>query len=76
MRLRRRMTRNTDATEPLLPRTVRCPACGGPSLYALDNPHRPFCGQRCKSMDFGAWASEQFAVAAVLPEQDPNLDRN
>lgn len=64
-------------TPPDLPaRTVRCPACGGPSLYALDNPHRPFCGQRCKSLDFGAWASEQFAVPATLPEQDPNTGHN
>ena len=57
-------------------RTVRCPACGGPSLYAADNPHRPFCGQRCKSMDFNAWASEQFAVPEVLSNQDPNFERS
>lgn len=57
-------------------RTVRCPACGGPSLYAADNPHRPFCGQRCKSMDFSAWASEQFAVPEALSNQDPNFERS
>ncbi|MBC7604496.1 MAG: DNA gyrase inhibitor YacG, partial [Ramlibacter sp.] len=26
-------------------------------------PFRPFCSERCKSMDFGAWASENFRVA-------------
>lgn len=49
------------------PRVVRCPACGGPSLYAPANPFRPFCSQRCKNMDLGAWASEEFRV----PEKPP-----
>ncbi len=75
MRLRRRMTQSDNAPE-LPARTVRCPACGGPSLYAADNPHRPFCGQRCKSMDFGAWASEQFSVPEALSNQDPNFERS
>ncbi len=44
-------------------RTVRCPACGGASRYAVDNPWRPFCSERCKNMDFGAWSSEQYRVA-------------
>ena len=44
--------------------TVRCPACGGPSRYAADNPWRPFCSQRCKLHDLGAWANERFRVEA------------
>jgi len=52
-------------------RTVRCPGCGGPSLYAPDNPYRPFCSERCKNHDFGAWASEQYRVAA---KPDPDAD--
>ena len=43
---------------------VACPACRGQSVYAQSNPYRPFCSQRCKNMDFGAWASEGFSVAA------------
>ena len=43
-------------------RTVRCPRCGGPSLYAPDNAARPFCSERCKTQDFGAWASEAYRV--------------
>jgi len=46
------------------PRLVRCPACGGDSVYASSNPFRPFCSERCKSVDFGAWASESYRVAA------------
>jgi len=52
-------------------RTVRCPACGGPSLYASENPFRPFCSQRCKLHDLGAWANESFRVEA---EPDQGLD--
>jgi endogenous inhibitor of DNA gyrase (YacG/DUF329 family) len=49
------------------PRLVRCPTCGGDSVYASDNPYRPFCSERCKNVDFGAWASESYRVAAPPP---------
>lgn len=49
---------------PPAARTVRCPACGGPSLYAPGNRFRPFCSERCKLIDLGAWASESFRVEA------------
>ncbi len=52
------------------PRVVRCPACGGDSIYAPSNPFRPFCGERCKNMDLGAWASEGFRVPAEEPPQE------
>lgn len=55
-------------------RTVRCPACGGPSLYALDNPHRPFCCERCRNHDLGAWASESYRVEARPDPDDPEPD--
>lgn len=45
-------------------RIVRCPNCQGDSVYAPSNPYRPFCGARCKGMDFGAWADESFRLAA------------
>jgi endogenous inhibitor of DNA gyrase (YacG/DUF329 family) len=57
-------------------RTVCCPRCGGPSLYAPENPARPFCSERCRTQDFGAWASESYRVAGPpaessdLPLQD------
>ncbi len=51
-------------------RWVRCPACGGESRYAADNPFRPFCGERCKNIDLGAWASESFVVPADGPGDD------
>jgi endogenous inhibitor of DNA gyrase (YacG/DUF329 family) len=53
---------------PLVPeKIVTCPQCKGDSVYAPRNPYRPFCGERCKNLDLGAWASESFRVPA--PEQ-------
>ncbi|MEO7150507.1 MAG: DNA gyrase inhibitor YacG [Burkholderiaceae bacterium] len=45
-------------------RVIRCPGCGGPSVYGLENPSRPFCSPRCKNNDFGAWATENYRVEA------------
>jgi endogenous inhibitor of DNA gyrase (YacG/DUF329 family) len=52
---------------PAPARVVRCPACGGDSLYGPDNRYRPFCSERCKNMDLGAWASESFRVPGESP---------
>lgn len=43
-------------------RQVPCPSCRQPALFAPGNPWRPFCSQRCRQMDLGAWASESFRV--------------
>ena len=60
-----------NAMQPDIPtKIVRCPACGGPSMYSSGNPYRPFCGERCKSLDFGAWASEAFRVPTEAPPED------
>lgn len=55
---------------PLRTRIVRCPTCGGDSVYATANPHRPFCSARCKNRDFGAWASEGYRVENADPPDD------
>ena len=55
-------------------RVIRCPGCGGPSVYASSNEFRPFCSARCKNNDFGAWASERYAVDADTPPKDTSAD--
>ena len=49
-------------------RQVPCPGCRGPALFSPENRWRPFCSQRCREMDLGAWASEQFRVPAAPPQ--------
>jgi endogenous inhibitor of DNA gyrase (YacG/DUF329 family) len=47
---------------------VKCPRCGKMVEY-YGNEFRPFCSERCKLIDFGSWANEEFA----LPTQDTAL---
>ena len=51
-------------------RKVPCPSCTKPALYSPKNPWRPFCSERCRSVDLGTWASEQFRVPAESPPDD------
>ena len=56
------MSNPARAPNSAKPRPVPCPACGGPSLFTPDNHFRPFCSERCKLHDLGAWANESFRV--------------
>ena len=58
-----------DTRPPRSARLVDCPACGKPSLFAPANPFRPFCSERCRVRDLGAWASESYRVPAE-PSED------
>ena len=40
---------------------MKCPICDKPTTWK-DNPFRPFCSERCKLIDFGNWADENYAV--------------
>ncbi|MEJ8296753.1 DNA gyrase inhibitor YacG [Delftia tsuruhatensis] len=53
--------------------TVRCPTCAGPSLFAPANRFRPFCSERCRQIDLGAWANEEFRVPAPMPPEDAHF---
>ncbi|WP_219212642.1 DNA gyrase inhibitor YacG [Variovorax boronicumulans] len=59
-------TRSTPTGE----RIVRCPGCGQDSVYGPSNAHRPFCSARCKGVDLGAWASEEFRVPTEAPPDE------
>ena len=49
---------------------VRCPQCGGNSVWNSANKFRPFCSERCNLIDLGAWASESYRVP-VQETTDP-----
>jgi endogenous inhibitor of DNA gyrase (YacG/DUF329 family) len=42
---------------------MKCPKCKKPVRWE-DNPYRPFCSERCKLIDFGHWADEDYRVPA------------
>lgn len=62
-------TERSDAP-PASNRIVTCPSCGGDSVYGPTNAYRPFCSERCKQVDLGAWASEDFRMPAESPPPD------
>lgn len=39
----------------------RCPICKK-KISLKANPHAPFCSERCKKIDLGKWALEQYRV--------------
>jgi endogenous inhibitor of DNA gyrase (YacG/DUF329 family) len=49
---------------------VKCPTCGKSVEYSSENPFRPFCSQRCATLDLGAWADEKYTV----PSADQEID--
>ncbi|MEW6353866.1 MAG: DNA gyrase inhibitor YacG [Pseudomonadota bacterium] len=51
---------------------VKCPTCGKPVEWTEQSPWRPFCSERCKLIDLGAWADESYRVPDE--EQRPSED--
>ncbi len=52
-----------ETTDMPLPKTYPCPRCGIKTAWQ-DNTFKPFCSERCKIIDLGAWASEEYALPA------------
>lgn len=50
--------------------TVNCPTCGVKVEWTEANKFRPFCSERCKQIDLGAWAEEKYKIPGKSPE-DP-----
>jgi hypothetical protein len=51
------------------PKLVSCPRCGAAVEWTAENRFRPFCSERCKLIDLGGWASEQYRIPD--PESAP-----
>ncbi|HMY27550.1 MAG TPA: DNA gyrase inhibitor YacG [Agitococcus sp.] len=49
------------STTPSTPLMLACRQCQKMTTWH-DNPHRPFCSERCKLIDLGAWASESYSI--------------
>lgn len=45
---------------------MKCLICDKQTTWK-DNPFRPFCSERCKLIDFGNWADENYSVPAEVP---------
>jgi len=52
------------------PRTVACPTCGARVHWTPESKFRPFCSERCKTIDLGAWANESYRIPVVQRDDD------
>lgn len=51
---------------------VKCPHCKEEFSY-YESESRPFCSERCQSVDMGKWLSEDFKIAgepAYIEDQE------
>ena len=51
---------------------VACPVCRKKTEWE-GNPFRPFCSERCKLMDLGAWATEGYRVPVDRRDEDGDM---
>jgi len=56
-----------------MPARVACPVCAAEVLWVPESRFRPFCSERCRLIDLGAWANEEYRVP-VREEPDPGTD--
>ena len=50
---------------------LRCPICK--KEVALNAPEMPFCSERCRLIDLGKWADEEYRIPStpVAPQTPP-----
>jgi endogenous inhibitor of DNA gyrase (YacG/DUF329 family) len=62
-----------SATSDSVKRTlVSCPQCGANVVWDATSRYRPFCSERCKMIDLGAWATESYKIP--VSEDKDTLD--
>jgi endogenous inhibitor of DNA gyrase (YacG/DUF329 family) len=47
---------------------IKCPTCKSKTEWK-DNSFRPFCSERCKLIDLGAWALEEYKIEGRLKDE-------
>ncbi|GBD96684.1 MAG TPA: DNA gyrase inhibitor YacG [Nitrospirae bacterium] len=52
---------------------IKCPTCKQKTAWE-NNPFRPFCSERCKLIDLGAWASGQYKIENTLEDETTSPD--
>lgn len=56
---------------------VKCPTCGKQVSWTPEERWRPFCSERCRMIDLGAWADGSHAIPGEAAEfSDPTLDQD
>lgn len=58
------------SSEKMQPRQIKCPRCGLQTFYSTENSFRPFCSERCRLIDLGEWASENYKVPVTSKDRN------
>ena len=66
-----------------MPTVTPCPTCRRDVVWGPDAKFRPFCSERCRLIDLGAWFSGERAIAGddqsageAAPDDDPGSARD
>jgi endogenous inhibitor of DNA gyrase (YacG/DUF329 family) len=54
---------------------MKCPICEQPTTWE-GNPNRPFCSERCRIIDLGRWAGEEYSVSVPLRDVSQDVERS
>jgi len=55
------------------PTLIKCPTCRREIEWTASD-YRPFCSERCKLIDLGAWLTEKHAIPGTPVPEDPGQD--
>jgi endogenous inhibitor of DNA gyrase (YacG/DUF329 family) len=53
---------------------VKCPTCEKDVRWVPESRFRPFCSDRCKQIDLGAWATEKYKIGGSAQDTPPDED--
>ena len=54
---------------------IICPVCKNITTWE-ENPFRPFCSERCKLIDLGAWASDEYRIPGKPVDEADHSEEN
>jgi endogenous inhibitor of DNA gyrase (YacG/DUF329 family) len=54
---------------------VKCPICQTEIAWK-NNPHRPFCSERCRLIDLGAWAEGKYRIPGRKVEDEGQKEKD
>ena len=54
---------------------MKCPICKKEVKFG--DPEFPFCGERCRVLDLGNWASEKYVISSpARPDELPDREED
>jgi uncharacterized protein len=57
-------------------KSVACPVCSKRVEWSPESKFRPFCSERCKTRDLGAWANNEYRIPSEAPLDPGEFDES